>query len=664
MYIWQWLSKLSPPIKEAVTRSAASKTNPQEILLLINFMDIDAKYSRFSNTETIAKHVLKRADKLGDYFTKALAHKVLGRLFFEKGMFTSALAQFERALNSYEEVLETDKQDEFSAKLHAWIGLCALRTSEFEKAVNAFKTALSFLEKNGGNRFVIGELKALLGDALSFINPENALSEFEEAHELMKNSPSVLFISNGLKLFSALVFRKYHREAASILSEVGENIIKAIKGMNLTVYQSIKKIYKGPFLKALSLINLKGNREIKGLFSGVEGVKGIYFLFRFFLKPLIKIKDLTTYNQAILIASRLMNQDYIDEVIARKNKFLRVYDTGNLSSYKLKNKYGFTRLSVSLDTLVQIIRKRFRKVMMISLTKLNNPQEYLLLSTEYPISTTIMKRIKLDVDDIIYYGKKSKEINESVSALLPVDLESSLLNYTEQDIVLFSVNDILYQLPWEALFVGESRLGLKTNIVRVPTLYQLALWNQDYYHFKLEKIAIIELMKQKKLIKNLVNILRKRRYRVYLSENINANYLTNEHINLLIVANYLQDMLGDEIFIRMGNAFLSVKDIEKLDISGDLVVIIAPYAMEVSDDTVSNHNLPMSFLMSGFKSALVINSDLSIRDQEILINEINNITSKNSYVANIALELRRKIYSYGKNWWQNVSLSGSPLVSI
>lgn len=664
MYIWQWLSKISPPIKREITRSALSKISPREILLLIDFMNMDTKYSKLSNIETIAKHVLKRADELSDYFTKALAHKVLGRLFFEQGMFTSALAQFERALDSYKEVLETGEQDEFSAKLHAWIGLCALRTNEFKKAVESFKIALSFLEKKGASRSIIGELKALLGDALSFINPDDALSEFEEAHELMREAPSVLFISNGLKLFGALVFRKYYEEASSILSEISENIIKAIKGMNLIVYQSIKKIYKGPFLKALSLINLKRDRGIELLLNGLEGVKGIYFLFRFFLKPLVKIKDLTTYNQAILIASRLMDPDYIEEVISRKDKFLRVYDTGTLWSYKLKNKYGFTRLSVSLDTLLRETKKRFRKVMIISLTKLDSPQKYLLLSAEYPSGIRIMERLKLNAEDIIYFNKKGKEVNDSISSLLPVDLENALLSYNERDIVFFSVNDVLYQLPWEALFVENDKLGLKTNVVRVPTLYQLALWSQDYYNLKLEKIAIVELMSQKKLTSNLMSLLKRKNYRVYLGENLDANYLINDHIDLLIIANHLQDVFDDEIFIRIGNALLSVRDIEKLDISGDLVIIIAPYAMEVSDDGVSNHNLPMSFLMSGFKSVLTINSDLSIVDQAILINEIEKATNKYSYVADIVLELRRRIHSYGRNWWQNISLSGSPLVTI
>ncbi len=643
-----------------------SKASLREIVYLINFMDTDSRYSRISNIEMIAKHILKKAEEMGDEFTKALAHKVIGRLFYEKGMFESALAQFERALSSYEEVLRGKEIDEFSAKLYTWIGLSALRTNEYKKAANAFKIAINYLEKSNKNRFIIGELKALLGDALSYVEPENALIAFEEAHELMKESPTVLFISNGLKLFSALVFRRYFNEASSILAEVSENVLRAIKGMDISVYQSIRKIYKGPFLKALRIINLNSVNEIKHLLGGVEGIKGIYFTFRYFLKPLIRIKDLATYNQAIIVASRLVNDEYIDEVISRKNKFLRLYDLGNLTAYKLKNRYGFTRLSISLDTIIQMIRLRYRNIMLISLTKLDVPQEYLLLALEYPSNNIIIKRINIDIDEVVYCSKHGKEIDLKINSLLPVEIENRLLRYDEQDIVIFSVDKSLHEIPWEILNIGKSGkvVGLVTNIIRVPTLIQVPLWKANYYDFKIDKIAVVDVLKSKKIMKKITSSLKKRNYRVYIGEDLDANFLVNEHINLLFIANELRDTLGDEVFIKIGNAFFSNRDIEKLDMSGDLVILATPYAMEVHEDNLGYSFLPNSFLMSGYKSVLIINSSLSIKDYEILIDELSNLNERKNTIADVVLMLKRKIYSLGKKWWQNIALYGSPLVML
>ena len=669
MHIWRWLSRMSSTQKSAFIRSSLRGVNEHEVAFLINYMDTEAYLTRFADIEMVAKNILRRAEEVEDNFLKSVAHEALGRVFFEKGMFPAALAQFEDALSNYLSTgIKNPDYDETCAKLNAWIGLSALRTGDYKRSASAFRNAIDILLRLDKNRSILGELKALLGDALSYVSPEEAVQEFEEAHELMKESPSPLFISNGMKLFASLVFRKYYNEAASILSDISENLLRAISGMNLTVYQSFRKIYRNAFVKALKFINIENPRTIQDFLYGVEGIKGIYFIFRYFLKPIFKLKDLENYNQAIIIASKLNNPRYLEDMLERKKRLLRMYDVGGLSPYKLRNLYGFASKTIRFDALIQRARLGFRNILILSFTKLNVPNQYLLIALEYPLGAiALVKRLNIDVEEILASKEQGIEgMIKELQYLLPQEIIERLNEYDENDLVIVSPDGILHEVPWEAIPLnGEYPfLSLATNVLRVPTLHQLIFWNTTNLYYSSEKIAILEIPKERDKLRHAVRkYLKKRGYRVFSGLSDSIRLMMSEYVDFLYYAVEPFSISADEQFLRFGNSFLAITDIEKLDLSGGIVVLDLSNSVDIIEDEIGYHSAPIAFQIAGFRSILTINGKLSEKDRDYFINSLVEDQYAN-IITEWLLAFRRKLFTSNKNWWYQIVLYGDPHIRI
>jgi len=670
MHIWRWLSRIPAIQKQRFIKKGEEKNiNDQEVFFLIHYMDTEAYLSRLSDIENIAKKLLKAAERTKNHILKSLSHEALGRLFFEKGTFLAALAQFEEALDEYiTHCGGCGYKDEVYAKLNVWIGLSAIRTNDYKKATKAFKEAIKILEEQNEQRHIIGELKALLGDALSHIAPEEAVQAFEEAHELMKGAPSPLFISNGIKLFASLVFRRYFNEAANVLSEVAENMLRALNGMNIIIYRSFIKIYRNVFLKALRVIELENLSSIKDMLFGVEAIKGTFYLFRALFKPVLRLKDIDNYNQAILLANRLKFTDYLEEMIEKKRKFLKMYDIGDLSPYKLRNLMGFSDKVIRFDTLIQRARLAYQRILVLSFTKLQQPNFYLLVGLEVPSgSVALIKRIIIDPDIIITAGNRDAEsISKELKSILPSEIEEILAEFTENDLVVISPDGALHEIPWELYPIEDKEtpyLGLKTNILRVPTIYQLIFWNVKNIYSPY-KIAIVETSKSEKKIRQMISkALKHRGYKVYAEGRESLRLMMSNFIDLFHLSTKEYQTIIDEFFISIGGKLLSITDIEKLDLSGGIAVLDIPNSLSIVEDEDAYHSLSIAFQIAGFKSIVAIADPLDEKSKINLFSRFYNLKNT-SRIGDIILKIRKMFYSANKSWWYKIVLLGDPMFEV
>jgi len=634
-------------------------------------MNAESQIIKHENIENIARSILKSAEKRGDKLLEAFAHEALGRIFFERGMFLAALAQFEEALSKF--MTESEKtavlrDEETYAKLNAWIGISALRTNEFKKAIDAFKKAINILSNISENSPILGELKALLGDALSYTSPEEATHEFEEAHELMLRNPSPLLISNGLKLFAALVFRRYYNEAASILNEVSENLPRSLNGLNLAVYLSFTKIYKNIFLKAASLIELTNARGIQDLLHGIEGIKGIYFILRSTLKPIFRLRDLESYNQALIFASRFGSLEYFEEMLEQKKRLLKMYDMGNFSGYKagykLREIHNCLNLTVSFDSLIQKALHGFERIFILSFLKLLEPNQYLLIALDYPLKEiALVRRIEIEAENIL-----KEDINTASRELelsLPQEVVEFLKNLDCNDLLFLSLDGVLHELPWELLPSGDQErpyLGLVTNIIRLPTLYQIYFWN--LYEVQKKEIALVEIQRNKNSLRKFVEkALKKKKYRVFSNVESNIYILMTEYMKIL---HYSRDpflTLSDEPLLKIGSIFLSPIDIERLDLYGDVVILDISNSTDIIEDEVGYHNLPISFLMAGFTSVIAVNGEVDDAARLLLAKTLYENKNK-TRISDALLTFRKTAFETGADWWYRVVLYGNPHIRI
>ena len=675
MYIWKWLSKLSSSQKSTILKSNLVNIGYHEIAFLISYMEANIRSSYREDIESIAKRVLKKAEGINHLVLKALAHEALGRIFFEKGMFSVAYAQFEEALKTYLNAInKQDKEkflrlDETYAKLNAWIGLSSLRAGENKRAAEAFKEAIRVISNIDKDSPLLGELKALLGDAISFISPEEAVQYFEEAHEIMLRHPSPLLISNGMKLFSALVFRMFHNEAANILNDVAENIIACMSNMNASIISSFKRIYNNVMLKALKRIDLSSIGPIIDFLYGIEGVKAIYFLFRSLLKPVFKLKDLEYINQALFTSIKLSSLHFYEEMLERKKRLLDFYDTSGLSAYKLRSLFGYFNKTMKLDTLIQRALSTFRNVLIISLTQLNGSRDYLLAVADFPNkNVTVIERIKISDELMIPTEGVIENIEENaqlIENVLPDELLEVMKDFGEEDLIIISPDGTSHEVPWEITPTGDPKapyIGVKTNITRVPTLHQMIFWGKSRSYY--DKIALLEFSRKRRGLEKMIrNALKKKGYRVFQNVNEGIYIIITENVDLF---HYIGEPLktpDDQPIIKIGSLILLPTDIERLDFSGKLAIIDVPNGLGVIEDEYYYRNLAIAFQMAGFRSVITTRGEIddSIRKRlAMALYSRENATR----ISHILLKFRKDLFYQGNERWHNVILYGDPTVMI
>ncbi|MHA1617585.1 MAG: hypothetical protein ACTSX9_09790 [Candidatus Njordarchaeales archaeon] len=662
MRIWQWLSQIPATQKDLVFKEGIRSSDEQIIAYLLSYME--SQTTKISDIEVMIKELLREVEKSDKLAIKSLVHEALGRIFFERGLYSAAFYQFEEALRNLKLAYEKEgrEEDEAIAKLHTWVGLCALRVNEFKRAAEAFGRAIDILEeKISPTASVLGELHALRADSLSFFAPNDALEEFETAHELLLRNPSPLFISNAMKLFAALSFRKNFEEAVSFLNDLSNNILSSIREMNIGIYESFRKVIRNTYLKALRIIRVEKPSSIERLLLGADTVKGLYFIFRSFLKPSISFRELGSINTAILAASELGNIKVYENLMSRKEYLTRLWDYMRLSSYKLRMVN-----SRALEHNLAKLKTEYRDILVISFIKLLESHEYLLITHAFSHKEfSSLTRLSIDDRYLDLKYEKPEEIANELSLLLP-DKFLEKLNYLTSDwLVILSLDGFLHEIPWELISINSSEkpfLSLRCPVVRVASLQQVSTW--QLFSQKSDNVALLEVSPDRVSEGKLVGkLLKARGYRTYMNIGDNVSVILTENLNVLYYSWEPVTTPDDQPIIRLGSLILMPQDIERLDLSGGLAILNINNGVRVIEDSQGLHSLPLAFNMAGFQSVITTigNVDYDVRSR-VIETLLADLKMRN--ISDRLLITRRMLYQDNNQDWYKYVLYGSPTVIL
>ncbi|MHA1589265.1 MAG: hypothetical protein ACTSVA_01515 [Candidatus Njordarchaeales archaeon] len=663
MKIWQWLSHIPPAQKSLIIKEEDFGKDPS-ISYILSYME-SSSLSRASGVENITRELLREIEDTDKWAIKSIVHEALGRIFFEKGLYAAALYQFEEALKNLKKAFKKEGRtvdDEALAKIYAWIGLCSLKTNEFRKAVDAFSESIKILKKRNPNIPILGELHALYADALSFVSPNEALEEFELAHELLLRNPSPIFISNAMKLFAALVFRKHFEEAASILSDLAYKALSSMKGMNIGIYESFQKVMRNTYLKALRIVEAGRPIVIEKLLLGVEAIKGLYFLFRSFLKPALSFREVESINTTILAAVKLGNIKLYESLMNKKEYLDRLRDFTGLSSFRLRmvNQDAFARN-------LEALRTKYKDVLVISLTKLLKSREYLFISHAFfHKEFDLVTKVFIDDSFLELRHEEPNVISKELAHIIPIRLLEQFSKIDKNWLVILSLDGSLHEIPWELIPTNtakESFLALRCPVTRVVSLQQIITWSFNYPK-KHGNIALMELPPDRDDENRLVrSMLRRIGYRVYSNIRDGFNMLTTESIGVLYYGREPIRTLDDQPIIKLGNLILMIHDIERLDLLGRLAILNIDNGVEIVEDNIGYHSLPIAFNMAGFESVIATLAEIDYKSKLLLPKIIFGFQNPKDIGYRLYM-LRKILYNADNPVWYRYVLYGSPLTVI
>ena len=688
MHLWKFITKLSENQKSWILSLGRMARFPS-LLLIISYFDGEEGSEAIVNFEGDVRRLLKIARQEKDLPTLIFAYEAMGRIFFIRGFLVPAASQFREAIKLLRILKKKKKINErdykiILAKLLSWLGLCYLNVGKFKNSAKVFGKAIKLLEELEYNKPIIGELKSLRGDALSFFDTEEALNEVEIAHEILLKHPSIILLTNAIKLFAALLVRNYKADALDILAEAFDKMLmpEILEDLSLSFYKNYQKLLRKIYYKVLKGLDLsfESDELTKKFIFGTEGAKGLYFIFRYFLKPVIHPKNLLAVNKTILIAEQLKlgGFRFLDEIMNKKEKIMESFER----AYYLKFREGGTSFYLSkaysmhdkvLETALNDLAKHYKKVALLSFERISEENIFILSFFDLTLGKSFFKKIKIEpneVEEIIEMEDAIKRSEMIVNMLNIEPLIGYLSEFGDDDLLIISPIDFIHKIPFEAIFLGNGKfLGSSTNISRVPTLYLVPIWtilhNKLLRTFSTRKrkhiILDISFKNERKAILNILNKLKKE-IRLKISQSIplmRVGFANVYHIS----SDYSQ--LIDGVYSVISGQIFNPLDIEKISLPYEIVILNIPSAVEIQEFKYGYTNFAIAFLIAGVQSVIAVgkkmNWKIAVEFSKVFYNSLLKEHEKASLSA---LKARREILTRGFNDGLFFYFYGNPLTRV
>ncbi|MGQ4892288.1 MAG: tetratricopeptide repeat protein [Candidatus Njordarchaeia archaeon] len=657
MYLWRWLSDFKWRSSNLLI-NLGKVGGEYEILHLL--LSHHQNLGRLYENELIKrlKNIIQNADDFPHAdLIKYLGFALLGKIEFEKNLLPVALNHFEEAYKNFQKLDFKDPDEE--ARLKAWIGLVAFKLGDYKKAQIFFTSAIRHLEEKGREtkKPIIGELKALLADALFFSSPNEAIQESEYAHEILKEYISPFLISNAIKLGTGLIVRGYIDDGYSVIREGLEKIPEVVKMMNISFIKTLKFL-EGNSKKAIFYIEPKNESSMKNLLISFEALKGIYYTFRRIVKPNIDSRRLLTFNSKIVSLIRKMNK--LEEIMSLKNSFLN--KTEMIGIFTISDYPIYT-----IEQKINQLSKTFGEVSILSFIANEKPQEYrITLYRNNGLGEKIISKV-VEIDDGILESRymAQEEASSFIANYIPLEVLNEISNIEKDTLMIISPTKNLFSVPWELIPYQSKEmpyLGLSLATVFIPSLMDITFWEREVHPSSNKKFYIETDKERRGVSKKVENILQKIGY--WRNDKLERDLIRDltAEVSIFIYMNKTLETPDGDMFIKIGKSYLSALDLERMKFRGNLAILDAPCCLESFIDDYGAHNLTISLILSGFKSVIGYlgegSDDKKFADflEKLVLNE-------KQFLFEGMLYAKRELFNNNKQWW-HYTYFGNPMIIL
>ncbi len=655
VYLWRWLIDFKWRNANSFYNINRNIKEYHTLYLLLNHYKTLGVFYEEEMVKSL-KELIKKSDTFSNPpFIRYLAYSMLGKIEFEKGLFPVALTHFREALNNFYQLDYQDPEEE--ARLYAWIGLSSFKLGKYKEAEEYFTKAINVLEGFSDKKPVIGEIRVLLADALYFTNPSEAIQEAELAHEILKTYLSPFFVVNAIKLSAGLIARNYTEEGYSVLSEAVNRYPEITKLLNINFVKTLKFVENNA-KKVIIYKEPETLNSLKDAFLGYEGLKGMYYVFRKVVKPEIEPNRLLMFNSKIV--SSLKKPDKAEELIQLKNNFIEKSESIGLQTL---GDYPIYKISEKIKQLINL----FGEVGILSFYDAVNPNEFRVSFywSDGNYESIITRMMNIDEEALDLVNLKSEQASEKLTNYLPNDVLDKIQSIKKDGLIIVSPSLQLFALPWDLLPTNDPDfpyLGLKNYLTIVPTIQEIRFWekevkpyNKKLYYSQFEGLP-------RGLGKEISNHLKDLGYWKHknFSKDLASELSANVEI-FLYIGNTIESLDGD-IFIKVGREYYSILDIEKIKMRGNVAILGTPCGSETIIDEFGAHNLMISMILSGFRSAVGCLSPP--RDLNRFVHFLVLLLKGDGfYLYERVRNAKLKMYLSGERWWV-YQLYGNPIVVI
>ena len=583
-----------------------------------------------------------------------IAFTLLGKINFEKGLMPIAYNHFKEALKHLRNTRYEDKEEE--ARLKAWLGLISLKIGEFKEAVNLLREAIGMVELLFGRGELLGELKVLLADALYFVDSNEAVQVAEDAHEILKQFATPLYLSNALKLTAALAARRFNNEAASILREAFDKYSRLLFTFNASFVRTLKAIENNS-KRMIFYIDPTLEEALIDLIIGLEGLKGAYYLYRKATRLEVSSSKLLNINKSIVKA--LLKGKSPDDLFNSKRRHLEMMEDKVVLGAKPRPIY-------SINSILENLLDTFNHVAILSFIEGDESHIYRISLLELPDRIVKTKIIEIGDEILEAQDLPPKLASVKIEKAIPRDFLSALSRLKDKDLLIVSVDGKLSSVPWDLIPANEygelKYLGLITNVVYVPTLHEMSFWDRKREP-RFERSFYIA---SKKLNKKQLNELELVISECGFSPIKNIGNIIGKSfdlkVDLMVLCDEGIESPDDDIYFKLDRNYISMMDLEKVAFKGDLAIVCTNGSLQSTKDEVGIHNPTLSFLMSGYKAALgYIGSTI---DTAFFFDFLIDFFREESEpVYKKIFKTKHKANNKNRDWWR-FQLYGNPLVKI
>lgn len=612
--------------------------------------------------ESLVKSLLRIAQREDDIALKYLATRALGKIYFDRHIFLTALAQFEEALSMLDELVKMRDWSlasdigviEEKAKVHTLAGLAAYRLSEWKKACEHFSRALELMKRLGEMKVrnvkpLIGELLAFYADALAFLARDDAIDAYEEAHELLKEDPTPLFLLNAVKLFAMLVTRGYKKEAFAVLREAFENPFRAFDHMDLSMIRTLRVAYDKNVRAYASDLRVDEYEMMLGLVLASETLKDVFSLYCLWARIENGLSILIRHSRLTRLRGASSTIDF------ERNTYLSV------PSYWTTRRSRRFLATVSLSALRKVLSD-FRRVVLLSFFPADTDTRYnaVLLSLSPPGE---FSHATFEVDSKLIAEAIDDPIaaSEDMSSLLGEEIISKLELLTRDDLLVLSPHGLLHEMPWEALRLGGegSHLCLRTCVVRVPSLHSAYLWVEDPNapHSNLAFVASPpdEARRVRKLLKR----------RMLSVEDaftlLQAMYYIDS-FELLYYSLGVLSVSGDIPAIAIGELLIRADDEPFVELAFRAAILNTSDSARTCVDSLGTHSLPMCLYIGGSRAVIAVLGEVSDAARARVTEAL--YSGEKMMIARKMIRVRRELYSLGMTDCLRYVVYGDPRVKL
>jgi len=664
MLLW-WATSLNDMILAGLYESSS----------LFNFLNFDIDIViRYINNRVyinprkvirLAKSLLNLAEEQNDPFIKYLMHRALGKAYFELDLYATALAQIKESMKILEKI-KTDViysaslesfQEEF-AKLNAIAGFLAYRLRDWNAAKKYIENALDYLKsmilKKPNERSIktlLGELYSIYGDVLAFLAKPESTNAYEQAHELLKEQPSMLLIINGVKLAAHLIARGFRNEALTLLKEIVENPFNLFKHADDGILRSVLLAINLNISRFLSEMRLRSYEQALNFVISTEGLKGITFAFRTWYKIADGIRLMYELNRGILYASP--KQVLTLEQMRRRK--IRAYQ----NRYEIYVPWRALKYA-NLEKVVDILSPVFEEIYLLAFSKENENSYSVFLISLKPKGVYIQSAFKVDANTIANVSKNMNDFS-ILRRLIGTEILEKLYELNEKSLLILSLDDVLHEIPWENIPIDGDYpyIGLKVPIVRIPTIYAAYLWLMTRGGSSTFSIIGERRIDEYKMVKK---SLKRRGYRVideyefiyYLDENARVK-------GFHFCSNLLESVIDAQV-LPISRLIIRPDDEMLLCMHADFAFLNAHNTTSIFLDEFGEHSLPICLLSAGVQTVVSVIGFPSEKEMFEFAYEFYKPRRLRAYER--LLHAKRELYKKGSDAFKYYVMYGNPLVLL